>query len=340
MATSTFVQTNGAIVASTTLISQVAVSSVLSQFGFTYLPSATSSILQSNTNPASTENIQSTPTKRPDSLSENDNLPTGAKVGIAVGVIAVVLLAILLAAILWRRKINRAKASASETANITEGNATEGQVFEKDSKTAPTTRVIEIKSSLNPSDVDSTTEPQHTYRPSNPPNEFPRQPLGSSPRYVEIAGPVPSEIDTTHQHRAGWEISQQGFVEADSIPSSQNITSVPSELEDSSYAVYHQHSSSPKIPSLPSPQSLHHSSTSANEPTSSTSSVLPTTPYAISHTRNREGDTEDLELSRMKTEIEALKKEKELVQHLQDIESRERELRRKIVERESKALEK
>lgn len=41
----------------------------------------------------------------------------------------------------------------------------------------------------------------------------------------------------------------------------------------------------------------------------------------------------------MKREIEVLKKEKELVQHLQDIEARERELRRKIMERESEALE-
>jgi hypothetical protein len=50
-----------------------------------------------------------------------------------------------------------------------------------------------------------------------------------------------------------------------------------------------------------------------------------------------EGDGEDLELSQMKTEIEALKKEKELVQHLQSIETRERELRRKITERELEA---
>jgi hypothetical protein len=129
-------------------------------------------------------------------------------------------------------------------------------------------------------------------------------------------------------------------VEVYSIPFSHDITSVPSELEDHLYTVYHQLSSSPKAPSLPPPQSLHHSSTSAKEPTSSKFSVLPTTPYIIPHTRTREGDKEDLELSRMKTEIEALKKEKELVQHLQDIEARERELRSKIMERESEALEK
>jgi len=107
--TSTFVQTDGAIVASTTLISQVALSSILSEFGFTYLPSVTSNILQSNTNTASTQNVHSTQTNRPDSLSENDSLPTGAKVGIAVRVVVGVLLVILLAAILWRRKVNRAK---------------------------------------------------------------------------------------------------------------------------------------------------------------------------------------------------------------------------------------
>jgi hypothetical protein len=252
----------------------------------------------------------------------------------------VVLLAILLAAKLWRRKVNRAKAFASETAKITEDNAAGGQVFEKDSKTAPTTRVIEIKSSPNPSEGDTTTELEYMYKPSNPSNKFPYQPLGSSPTYVEIAGPVPSEIDTTHRHGVGLQIPQQGFVEADSIPFSHNITSAPSELEDLSYTVYHKLSSSPKIPSLPPPLSLHHLSTSANGSTASTSSILPTNPYAMSHTRNREEDRQDLELSRMKTEIEALKKEKELVQHLQDIESRERELRRKIVERESKALEK
>jgi hypothetical protein len=250
----------------------------------------------------------------------------------------VVLLAILLAAILWRRKVNRAKSSASKTAKITEDNAAGGQVFEKDSKTAPTTMVIEIKSSPNPSDGDTTTELEHMYRPSNPSNKFPHQPMGSPSTYVEIAGPVPSEIDTTHQHGAGLQIPQQGFVEADSIPFSYNITSVPSELEDPSYTVYQQLSPSPKIPSSPPPPPLHHLSTSVNETTASTLSVLPTTPYATSHTRNREEDREDLELSRMKTEIGALKKEKELVQHLQDIEARGRELRRKIVERESEAL--
>jgi len=250
--------------ASSTPISQVALSSVLSQFGFTYLPSATSNILQSNKNPASTQNIQSTPTKPPDSLSENDGLPTGAKLGIAVGVIVVVLLAILLAAILWRRKVNRAKAPASKTAKITEDNAAGGQVFEKDSKTAPTTRVIEIKSSPNPPDGDTTTELEHMYKPSNPSNKFPYQPLGSSPTYVEIAGPVPSEIDTTHRHGVGLQIPQQGFVEADYILFSHNITSAPFELEVPSYTVYHQLSSSPKIPSLPPPLSLHRFSTSAN----------------------------------------------------------------------------
>jgi hypothetical protein len=163
-------------------------------------------------------------------------------------------------------------------------------------------------------------------------NGFPHQPLGPSPTYVEIAGPEPSEIDTTYQHGAGRTIPQEGFVEADSIPIGHNITSVPSELEDPSYPVYLQLLSPPKIPSLPPPHSLHHSSTSAKE------TILPTTPYVISHTRTGEGDTEDLELSRMKTEIEALKKEKELVQHLQDIEVRGRELRKKIMERESEAL--
>jgi hypothetical protein len=251
----------------------------------------------------------------------------------------VVLFAILLAAVLWWRKVNRANASASETATTTEDNETRGQVFEKDSKTAPTTRITGTKCSSNPSDVDTTTGLDHIYKPSNLSNELLHQPLDPSPTYVEIAAPIPSEIDTTHQHRAGQEIPQQDFVEADSIPFSHNITSVPSELEDPSYTVYHQLSSSPKIASLSTPQSLHHSSsTSANESTSSTSSVPPTTSYAKSHTRTGEGDTEDLELSRMKTEIEALKKEKELVQHLQDIEARERELRRKIVERESEAL--
>jgi type II secretory pathway pseudopilin PulG len=339
MAISSFVQTYGAVVASTTVLSQVALSSV-SEFGFTYLPSATSNILQSNTNPVSTQNIQSAQTKHPDSLSGNDGLPTGAKVGIAVGVVVVVLLAILLAAILWRQKVNRAKASASETAITTGYSETRGQIFEKDSKTAPTTSVTGIKYSPKPSDVDTTTELDHIHKPSNLSSELPHQPLGPSPTYVEISAPVPSEIDTTHQHRAGGEIPQRGFEEADSILLSHNITSVPSELEDPSYTLYHQPSSSPKIPFLPTPQSLHCSSTSANEPTPSTSSVLPTTPYATSHTRKREEDKEDVELSRMKTEIEALKKEKELVQHLQDIEARERELRRKIVERESEALEK
>jgi hypothetical protein len=45
-------------------------------------------------------------------------------------------------------------------------------------------------------------------------------------------------------------------------------------------------------------------------------------------------DVEDAELNRMKAEIEAVRAEKERVLHLQALEERERELSRKIVNRE------
>ena len=59
---------------------------------------------------------------------------------------------------------------------------------------------------------------------------------------------------------------------------------------------------------------LYHCTVSQLQPTvPQQHNLLPTNPYAMSHTRNREEDRQDLELSRMKTEIEALKKEKELL---------------------------
>jgi hypothetical protein len=313
----------------------VALSSVVSEFGFTYFPSTTTKILQSSTNAAKTQYISSTQTKTADSLSEKDSLPTGAIVGIAVGAVAVILLAILLGFLIWRRKVNKAKATASETVTTTKDNAVTGQVFEKDSKTVSTATITEIKSSLKPPEMETTAELGHIYKGSEPSNENPHLPLSPSPTYVEVAGTMPSEIDASHQHTASRSLPHQGLTEADSLPPSHNITSLPSELEDHSYTVYHQRSSSPNIPALPPASSLHFSSASAVEPTWSVSSTLPTPPYMIPNTRSREGDGEDLELNRMKTEIEALKKEKELVQHLQNIETRERELRRKIAERES-----
>jgi hypothetical protein len=45
-------------------------------------------------------------------------------------------------------------------------------------------------------------------------------------------------------------------------------------------------------------------------------------------------DAEDVELNRMKAEIEAVRAEKERVLHLQALEEKERELSRKIVNRE------
>jgi len=47
-----------------------------------------------------------------------------------------------------------------------------------------------------------------------------------------------------------------------------------------------------------------------------------------------DGEADDMELNRMKAEIEAVRAEKERVLHLQALEERERELSRKIVNRE------
>jgi hypothetical protein len=320
------------VIPSTTKV--VASSTLSIFFGVTYTSSPTSSILLSSTNPAGTQYFPSTQTQNPGFQSTTASLPTGAKVGIAVATIALILFLIILAVLLWRRKVNKGKTPASEAATVTEEGAAESHIFEKDAKTAPVTTVAKIDYSPEPADLEIAGRVEDIYKGSELPTELP---LSPSPVYAEVAGPVPSEIDTSRQHIARWASPQPGFVEVDSIPLSHNITSLPSELEDPSYTVYHQASSSPKIPSLPPSQSLPLSSASAQEPTSSTSSTLPIPPYSELHTTNRDTDGEDLELSRMKAEMEALKKEKELVQQLQSIEARERELSRKIAEREPEA---
>ena len=74
----------------------------------------------------------------------------------------------------------------------------------------------------------------------------------------------------------------------------------------------------------------------AQEPSSSSQPTHTSVPATadVSSSALPDNDGEDAELTQMKEEIEALRVQKERVRQLQDIEMRERELRRRIVERE------
>lgn len=118
-------------------------------------------------------------------------------------------------------------------------------------------------------------------------------------------------------------VPHPGFYEAESATAapSHNITSPVSELEQPSL-IYHE------LPSSSSPQTP--------------PSELPSSPLAPPLSSGFLGgaaaaaaqEENDPELNRWKADLEALRMEKEQVQRLQSIEARERELSRRIVERE------
>lgn len=103
-----------------------------------------------------------------------------------------------------------------------------------------------------------------------------------------------------------------------------------SELENPSFVIYHELPTSPHVPdSSPVSHAAAHKPSSSSQPTHTS---VPVT-ADVSSSALPDNDGEDAELTQMK-EIEALRVQKERVRQLQDIEMRERELRRRIVERE------
>jgi hypothetical protein len=238
----------------------------------------------------------------------------------------VVFLAILGAFLVWRRKRNKARASPADVAVAPEDNPAgdHSNIFEKDSKPAPltTTKITVIK--YPPGLPDEPAKPNPTYKRPVSPIDYPHTPLSQA--YVEVAGPVPAEIDASnHQITSGHAHTtpHAGFVEADSmIAMSHNITPPLSELEQPSL-IYHELPSTTLLQSLPSGLA------------SSSPAAYPAhTPAPPSDNPVGETEAEDPELARMKTDLEALRIEKEQVRRLQSIEAREKELRRRIVERE------
>jgi hypothetical protein len=246
---------------------------------------------------------------------------------VGVGVIFFAVLAFLL----WHRKRHLPNTTPANTARVPEDQIARDEPFEKDAKAATT--ITSIAPITYPPEPPS----EHTQLDSNykslisPADSQYYPPLSPSPAYTEIANTVAAaEIDTLHrhqQHTPGHQIPHTGFIEADSTPLSHKITSPASELEGPSFA-YHE---------LPT------AGPSAHELASSPSAAAAATaPWKGGQGEAKEGgggeeggeEGEDLELARMKAEIEALRVEKEREKRLMDIAARERELSRKIVERE------
>ena len=266
--------------------------------------------------------------------SSTGGLSTGAVAGIAVGAVAVVVLALIGGFLIWRRKRNQSRAKPLETAPVDQGELAGGQGGNFGKEMKPTATVTTIKYPPELPDEPAVADPRYAkvvtvpelpqdqrLAPTNPP-----QPLSPAPAYTEVAAVVPSEIDTATQGTAEYPTPQHGVAEVGSTgPNNPRIAPPISELEHSSFAIYHE------LPASPDPAI----SISASTPgLSSQPSQVPIPAAIASSSAARE---EDADLKRMKAELEALRVEKARVQELQDMETRERELSRMIVERELRA---
>jgi hypothetical protein len=244
---------------------------------------------------------------------------------VGVGVIFFAVLAFLL----WHRQRHLPNTTPANTARVPEDQIARDEPFEKDAKAATTiTSIAPITYPPEPPSEHAQLDSNYKSLISPADSQY-YPPLSPSPAYTEIANTVAvAEIDTLHrhqQHTSGHQIPHMGFIEADSTPLSHKITSPASELEGPSFT-YHE---------LPT------ASPSAHELASSSSAAAAaaaTAPWKGGQGEAEEGgggeEGEDLELARMKAEIEALRAEKEREKRLLIIEARERELSRKIVERE------
>lgn len=239
-----------------------------------------------------------------------------------------VFLAILGAFLVWRRKRNKARAPPADIGPASEHEAVGGDsyIFEKDSKTAPPTTTTTVTAIKYPPELrDELARPEPTYKGPISPVDSPQPPLSPSPAYVEAAGPVPAEIDSSTQPTSahGHAIPHPGLAEADSTVLSHNITSPLSELEQPSL-IYHE------LPTASPPQSP-----PSGLASSSSAAAYPAyAPGPLSGNPVGDAEADDPELVRMKADLEALRAEKEQVQRLQSIEAREKELSRRIVDRE------
>jgi len=160
--------------------------------------------------------------------------------------------------------------------------------------------------------------------------------LNPSSANTELAAVIPSKVPASIRATSEYGPPHNGILEIDSTHHSHIISPV-SELGNSPYEIQHELSASPYMTSY-SLGTANLGSTARELSSSPTPHAA--VPYLEPHTSAStrmvagpvDGEADDMELNRMKAEIEAVRAEKERV--LQALEERERELSRKIVNRE------
>jgi len=274
----------------------------------------------------------------------------GAIVGIAFGAITIVLIAILVAFLIWRQRRKQPKQLTPGTMSIQEVEANSRRLdVDKEVNPVTTTSAVYIPELFAEQAIYAAQyewksfvpevigDPRYPSQQLSPPKLDSVHHLSPSSANTELAAAVPSEVAASTQATSEYGPPYHGSVEVDSTYQS-HITSPISELGNISYEREHELSATPHMMSQ-SPL-MEHPISAAEELSSSPAARPATTLLAARSSLGVTGvasgtdDVEDAELNRMKAEIEAVRAEKERVLHLQALEERERELSRKIVNRE------
>lgn len=280
----------------------------------------------------------------------NGCLGVGAIVGIAIGALALVLIAILVVFLIWRRRQKQPNAIPPESSTVQEVEANSRRPdVEKEVKPITTTNVVypsELsseqaiyaanyeKQTLVPQVIDNRQYPSKQLNPLPPDFVYQLSPYSVN---TELAAVVPSEVTASTRATLEYGAPYHGVIEADSTRQS-HITSPVSELGNIPYESQHELSASPYMAG--SSPMMGHPVSAAQELSSSPAArpaATPVTAYAseaVEVVASGADDAEDAELYGMKAEIVAVRAEKERVLHLQALDERERELSRKIVNRE------
>jgi hypothetical protein len=299
---------------------------------------------------ATTSYSSATGASAPAAQNSKSGLGVGAIVGIAIGGLAIILIAILVAFLLWRRRRKQPSALPPEpkTTTVQELGANNWRPDGKEVKSMTTTSVmftpeLSAEQAIYAANYEKVPlVPAVSSDPRYPSNQLtPMEPnsvhqLSPSSASTELAAVIPSEVAASTPSEYGPPYN--GIPKVDSTLHS-HITSPVSELGNAPYEIQHELSASPYMTSY-SPGAGHLGSTARE--LSSSPTLRAAVPYSEPHIPASTGvvagpvddEADDAELNRMKAEIEAVRAEKERVLRLQALEERERELSRKIVNRE------
>lgn len=289
------------------------------------------------------------PTSVPTTQTSNNSISGGAIAGVVVGGIIVVLLAFL--AIVFLRCQRRKKASKlpSETTTVheVESNGRKSPDTETDVIPMTTSSVLftpELSAEQTtyaasyekrPIVLEERADSRYGSYPLSPPDPSAHE-LSPSAN-TEMATVAPSEAAASTRAPPDYGPSHHGIAEADSAHQSHIVSPHVHELGNTSFQ--HELSTSPYVTSSPpipaqSAFTAHELSSSPAPRPAATLSAPHTSLAPVGKAVTGDKEAEDLELKRMKAEIEAVRAEKERVKQLQALEERERELSRKIVNRE------